>query len=681
MARWSSDFLGLLDGEPTDTEGASTDSDGSYAPRFRLIIGTVAFTEKLTPHFELNENVIVAYSHGIADGGTSDISNGEIVEAPHAIGQFNITAQEVTPRNWTYASPQLSMEISPEFAALLARYASPGSLVSMSCNLRGERDIKTSFGSSKDHGLKFSDIFFGQFRNMTYTGGRYQIVCRGFVEAAIGNPTIDRRSQFVKAGLGLERNPSDWSFGGASVLADFDYFSNVGTTVPLRDSWDGTNAGLSSPGPLSGLIADETRTLMYFKSGFGQRRVREGRFDPMTNYTAYLDGPYLPFYGYGVAQVNPDNTGAPAGTTRKPYVVTYGDPASIYSAQDLAEDLVSDTWFRNADDRAFHNRLGAYTTTTSLSTISSRVYINGNPAVELATMLYSEKGWRCGWWVQARLFPLHSHYEHIELAYRETLANVVADELEAGRNYPSLCAEVRQPAANGKGFIDSVFGGIGVFPVFKAGGLSVATCSDISGERSGLTERAILGVEGFEKVIGLDDVADIIEIQYRAPQTENSFQVVDYSNEGKASTATVAVECAVTSDRVASGFEGESAKYATSQPFSQTYTFKAGAYNTVYPDIIANDFKRRCASYLLKPFGQISLRLRGLKWAYLAPGDIVYLDVERFGFDSTHYGSTAVTSLGLNPEQPSMVIKHRVDWLKGFVDITVLRHVAKPDEL
>jgi len=672
VSLWSPQFLDLLDGNPT--EGKASNADGQYAPRFRLILGNSAFHNDQVPNFEVVENVFVAYSHALdpaGAGGFEGIGSGadpsRVCYIPHALGRFSISPQEVAPRSWSYSAPQFQCEISPEFAAVLAKYATPGSLMKLGVNLNGE--TKSGF-MGKEGLLEWSDIYFGQYRNLTYSGGRYSITCRGFYEAAIGAPSVNRDAVF--SGEGEFGVPSTWGFGRLAI--PMVPFHGVGSKVLLRDSWDGTDAGTTSPGATSGLIAEEDRGVMYFTKGFGQRRTDKGPYDYAASYS--IGHTSLPFYGYAAAHVKPNTTGS-STAARPPYIVSYGVGGG--SAEDLKDDFVHDTWLKGADDRSTHKGyLGNYSTTVADSELSSRVFLNGNPAVELVTMLYSNLGWTLPWFTMARLFSFHVHRGLVEYAARAIGANVVADDLAIKSYRSTLCAEIKQPANNIKSFIDSTFGPIGVFPVFKTGCLGVNVVKNIhTADRAAKSVPAGMdeGVEGTIATIRTQEVERITDIKVRASGMETAYQKIKYSDEGKCSTATASVVCGVSNEYTLSR---EIAN--PTEPLLGEYHFKAGAYNTIFPNLIANDFKCRCSAYWKYCFGEISLKLRSLKYAYLSPGDIVYLDIDREGIDFSAT-SWAKIQLGIDKDTKCMIIRHGVDWLSGTVSITVLKEVARQEEL
>lgn len=676
MARWSNDFIRNLRN--------AEDGEGNYFPRFRLTIGTAAFAHGGDyPHFEdESSNVIVSTSHPERTVGAdtwADWDPKNLFEMPEGLGPFSITAQSVQPRSWTYSAPQLTIEVTPDLARLIAKYAVPGALVEMDCNLNGEpgsMTFPTSF-------VSWSTIFLGQFRQMTYAGGKYTVTCRGFYEAAIGHPMVNRWAAI--RGNDVE-SATDWTYGTAwHSFSDWSWFANVGnyersTTaarVQLRDSWDGTNAGLSSPGATSGLIINRERGELIWRHGFAQRRTQNGQFDTW----AYggSAGTYNPFYGYGAAVIRPRDT---TGEWLDKYWITYGDPDNFGDTQDLYVDMSTDTWVRNANDRSGHSRLGSYPGATYPgSEITSRVVVNGNPAIELATLLYSRTGWRCSWWTQARLFSDHVNVQSVRYACDMTKASSSGDALPPASPtnvVSTMCAVIEGPADNGKSVLDQLFAPLGIWPVFREGALGVGFCrainrlaTDMTGEPEG---DVTLGYDGRTKVFNEHWIQSIDSIQMRAPGLDSTYQRVSYSPEGYVDEATAAVTTTFDVSDVRK-FPGT---FAATEPELGEFVFQAGRYNTLYPIPIANDFKYRCQPFLLETYSQIDLTLRGLRYAYLAPGDIVHVDIEGVGFDAAPLSSATSesdTQMGIYGTYPCMVISHQVDWMKGSVKVSVIKYV------
>ena len=677
MARWSSSFIDEL--KTLEAGG------GEYHPRFRLILGTHAFSaDNRWHHFESTENIIVATSHY---GTSSDIPFVDrILKAEMTLGNFSISPQSVTPRTWVYAAPQLRVDITQDLSVIIANYATPGALCELQVNVNGLEGVPLTgpggitFGTTAQ---EWSTIFLGSFRNMTYSGGKCSLVCRGFYESSIGHPMVARAAAL--RGYDTERDfELNGYYGDYLGLASWAWFANVGPPprsdihtsgvldeLELREDWDGTASGLTLPAGDNGVIIDQSRGNCIWLRGFAQRRTQFGRFDGVYGTAA---DQYNPFFGRGAAVITPLIPEG-SGLVSEPYYISYGDPDNVGTDQDLSTltpTASTDTWVRDADDRTIHVKLGSFMATPAGSTINSRVVICGNPAIELATLLYSRSGWRCPWWTQGRLFNQHVHLDIIAWAEEQPRANISADELTIRSQTKTYCAVVEAPVVNGKAFLDSSFGPIGVFPVFKAGGVGVSVCNDIAMTFTSMTSSVVFGAEGLaEKRIGHDQIQMLNKIDFRAPQMATTYQRIEYTSEGKVDEAVASVRCDV-GDEVRDRTLGGTA----SDPESPMYEFPAGTYNTVFPDLIANDFKRRCQPWLTEQYCQIELTLKGLEYAHLAPGDIVFIEVEGHGFDSGRTTGSAYLSLGIGDDYPCMIISHGVDWIKGNVKIAVLRWIS-----
>ena len=675
MAIWSSAFINEL--KTLELGG------GEYHPRFRLILGTHAFSaDNKWKHFEATENVIVATSHY---GTSSDIPFVDrILKAEMTLGNFSISPQSVVPRSWVYAAPQLRIDITQDLSVIIANYATPGALCELQVNVNGLEGVPTITSGGMTiggGGEEWSTIFLGSFRNMTYAGGKCSLVCRGFYESAIGHPMVSR--EHALRGRDTERDFEGEGYHAAFMgTTSWSWFANVGAPtrglneLDLREQWNGVASGLTLPVGDNGVIIDESRGRCIWLHGFAQRRTQFGRFDGVYGTAA---DQYNPFFGRGAAVITPFIPDG-SGLTSVPYYISYGDPDNVGNDQDLSTLTPyagTDTWVRDADDRAMHSRLGSFMTTGANSHINSRVVICGNPAIELATLLYSRTGWRCPWWTQGRLFNQHAHLGMIDWAEGQTRANISADVLHIRSQTKTYCAVVEAPVVNGKSFLDSSFGPIGVFPVFKAGGVGVSVCSDITMPFTSMTSSVIFGVEGLsEKRIGHDQIQSLNKIDFRAPQMTTTYQRIEYTDDGKVDEAISAVTCTVSTEVKETSLGG-----TASEPEAPLYRFPAGTYNTIWPDLIANDFKRRCQPWLTEQYCQIELTLKGLEYAHLAPGDIVFIGVEGHGFDSGRTTGSAFLSLGIGDDYPCMIISHGVDWIKGNVKIAVLRWVTEAVEL
>ena len=686
MSYWSDDFL--------DECKNATSGAGNYFPRFRLIIGTHAFAGGVWPHFEATENVILATSHAHSygeDDGTfvlAFVPDPTLV--PESLGKFSISPQAVSPRSWTYTSPQLSMEITEDLASEIVRLMVPGSLVELQVNLAGESvSIMTS------ENLRWSTIFLGAFRQLQYTGGRTSMTCRGFYESAIGH-TMVNRNEALYGRDGESFSPDGSAMPTFSGVARWNWFNGVGSSnfdlggaashggkIPLVNEWSGVTGGLGVHAPDvpgNAVEIDVQVEASYLFYGFGQRRARNGRFDLEPGRYIDHDGEYRPFWGYCAAIIRPRY--ADGSDSGDQFFVTYGDPDDHGLVMDITQWTVGDSLLRNADDRADHVRLGsapggAPASISTQSTVESRVMLNGNPAIELATMLYDRHGWRCPWFTQARLFSQHVNTETVEYAMLETSVRTAADELFEPRNQRiTLCGEIAAAADSGKGFMDSTFGAIGVFPVFKRGGVGVGcvTPIDTFGTGAGVpTDRA----DGIEKVFTIDNIASIDTILYRASGMDVTYQSIKYTDTGKAGEAIAAVACDVSREVKHPGEAGAN----PSEPEQSEFEFQAGKWNTMFPDLIANDFKRRCSAYLRDQYAQVDLTLNSLEFAFMAPGDICLIDIDRPGWDPAPGLWEGDSHLGLSDHHPCFVISQAVDWMAGTVKLSVLRWVGYADGL
>lgn len=574
---WSDTFKALL-----------RDKDTPYRPRFRLIIGTPAISGTHMGKWEAGyAKVLEISSHPSSSSlalpfttyGDGTWPTGHSYRYIVGLtGQIRTGAQAVTPRTWTYQGATLSVGVTRE-AASLADQLVIGTLSRLEMSLEDESVFPgTTQEISAD--TRWETIHIGQFKGMKWSGTSYTLDFNDALEAANGRTTEDHLwlgegylHQWF-AGCGEDDTPT----GGLKV--GVTYTTTSGGTLRTNAVYDATHAT---------------------RAGYTYKKR-----------DSWPGGAF--HYGDGDVDENVVNNWAIIVNTSGG--VTYVQYEGIANSGGYLG-------LTNAESYAGPGRLPGYEKASVVGgidengTVRTACLLHGTPVTEIVNTIYVQ-----GYHAQmvpgifgesiGTMYSSPLNMSDLALAHN-TFNDVFSDEADGGllasarTTYPFRVV-VASATDNGAAFIKKLTGKWGVFPRFKEGGYGAGVIVDEERREDSVHEH---------NVVTLDDIQGA-EYNQSDSQITGIYKKLEFtSTDADLDTAELA---AFTKQLQPAGHLPVLPSIAINQTEVAAGWNPAGMqYSDYYGTVLEQWWAR--------PYHSCTLRLRGLKFAHLAPGDSIHVEL------------------------------------------------------
>lgn len=638
---WTSDFMGVL-----------VHKDKPIAPRFRLIIGTAAING--SKHMGLWEQ---SYAKVLEISSHPYCSSMFPTKAYHASGSWDtghpyqymvgltadikMGAQTVTPRTWTYQGATLTVGVTKEAAEAVLQMC-PGVLTRLECSLE-------SPGSSTSTQTEWNTIHIGQFRNMRWNGQSYTVEISCALEATKYKFTDDE--------------------GWGVITGDmYRWFAGMGTEATVSSI-----AG-ASPTPIT--TGTEWTKGAYGRWGYSYKKENAWGGDTYRHGDKTVGGSPVTFQNFLIA------------------TPSSGDPCSVqYQSYDDAGGYMRLTSCIIGDTTDGIPGFGAAITPATLTTVC---LLHGSPVTEIVNTLYVQ-GYHpemvCGLFGEDVGSMYSEPLNMTDLTIKRGLFDTMFTDLVGASDTTCFMHMATAPSDDGYGLIKQLAGKWGVFPRFKMGGYSVGVVVD--GPRENEQVAAGLSSAHIDDIIRWDDIQGA-EISQRGPESQGTYREVGFT----ASDADVPSGPFLFTAGAIGGAGGD-------WPILSKITVNTTDTARGYVDNGLNFAKFFKAgqhlffNWFVYPRTEATLRLRGLRFAYLSPGDYVHIalptsresaagargpgeawgpsvDVAGVGHVLSSLRAEAGEEVVLDElgsaHRPWFVTSVHVDWVGGLVTLKLSRH-------
>lgn len=663
------------------------DKDAPYAPQFRLMIGTheLVGTSRLGG-WNLFNRSLELLSH--PDTASTPVAGTEgryygMTEAPatggvHRMygvaltGSVTLGAQSVVPRTWVFTGPTLAVGVT-RWGASKASQMLVGAMSRLQIRLADDAD------------QDWETIHIGMYRGMSWAGNRYTLNFGCALDIAkqratdnavtsVGGPQYQWfKAMGTKDALGiaayLVNTETDFGSGASYVINRSDTIARndrgFGTTSKNLDSFGGLDyhfggAAAYPGGRLAQQWCEVTNTSSN-KSFIRYEDHIDGGTSSQSVLTTCTSIGTLEMPGYDAVTAGTITGGFGSGSHVVPVCVLHGTPV---------------TEFVNT------------------------VYIEGYAPQMVPGIFAQDWGDPNGLLNEADIWAAHAQFNR-----QFERANAV----EGHRNNCPFRSVVRTEQSDGVALMKKLCGKWGVFPRFKRGGYGMAVIDGLGHVRAGVLygeEGGTIGtVNEADRLINVDDI-ESVELKMTASNNEGGFSKVDF--------ATTDPDCGAPLTDL-DFLDSSSGTIHVGLPQSGVLTVSttdvaAGTGNISGAIRWSGYYAQYFTAFLFEDFWkanryEVNVRLRGLTFAALAPGDWVHIHIpesatglyplgpwraEEIGADRNLLDSTGnygldkqpgeIIASDVGPEQrPYLVMSSHVDWVGCRVTLVLSRVAAQPD--
>tara|TARA_R100001443_G_scaffold112277_1_gene125710 strand:+ start:1735 stop:3639 length:1905 start_codon:yes stop_codon:yes gene_type:complete len=601
---------------------------GTYHPQFRLRIGThgvspASATGRWERGIDGEPNVVEITSHGDSSGGR-DVSTANYTHVRGLTRDMSFGGQSIAVRTWELQTPSMSIGVTPE-AASKVLMCSPGTMSLMQMSL--------------DSGATYHTIFVGMYYNMSWSSSSSTV-----------------RLEFRDAlSLLNGRATDDESLDDRGATQEFHWFKGVGHKefTVSTPSTPGSSTQMALGGETGpGLLHDITI------SAFRNNGKRDDAFKIEGTDTAGLSVSG----GNRFAYVKPDGG--------DPYYLRYTTTGTLGSSPTAgALNGIHQTLSVNN----FGSNVSVLTPTGSK--VKSVLAVYGNPVAEVANTMYGNgyskhmMGSIFGTVNEAKASP-YTDYDRMSEMGRAFIDIWRTTAPSFGSLSCPFKHIVSAQQRDGFSYFRSLFAKVGVFPRFKCGAYSVGYCGDPEmtsdyGDvfyKGTIPRREIVSVDWSL----CDTSARQIYSRMLASQTDLSswagadpLMTAAYGNQVKSAPIQYQIEVKTTDVAPGAGLASTFIEHFRRTQFEPWYA----------------RVPSRC-----------TIVVGGFKWAHLAPGDVV--DVE-IGLQANDYSGSQNHMFGPSSDGMQMsvldtvrtgtylpgesriwvVTGTNVNWLRGIVTL------------
>jgi len=646
---WSDHFKELLRDRGRLSHGGVRESI-PYRPRFRLVIGTPAIAGHHLGAWEKDvAKVLEISSHPYCSSVSSAYATHKDSTWPTTgheyryvvglTGQIRTGAQSVTPRTWIYQGATLSVGVTKE-AATAAMNMPIGTLSRLEMSLEDEA---TTFTVERSEDTPWETIHIGQYRGMKWTGDAYTLDFADALEAA------------------NQRATDDGTYGNDDYTNR--WFAGVGEKLTVKTTFTSYTGG-------------NLETTASFATN---HKSRAGK---MYKHRDSWPGGSSYHHGLSTSHVDQNNWAVIQNTSSKTTYVLY---ESIFNTGELSlSDAQSASTGSTSAVEALPGYLHPMDVTGGIgagSTVTMTCLLHGTPVDNIVNTIYTQGyhkemvpgifGERVGTMASEPL-----NIDDLE-KHQDLFDAVLAADGDAGlggfATTRPFAAIITSSPDNGASLVKSLCGKWGCFPRFKEGGYSVGLIVDEQRRKDKVTEN---------EVIFWDDIQGASYEQANSA-IQGVYQHIDF----------------VSTD------EDDDGAHPSSTFTGVGGLPQIGNLTVGVTEVAANMLTKgkQYADYFLttqsdwwhKPHDTATFRLRGFRFAHLAPGDAVHVvgpEMKTSGMGSVPswgpigWGSASVlATIGFDPSTdsgidlgdphgvPWLVTSVSVDWVGCLVTIAVTR--------
>ena len=631
MGKWSTEFRAAL--KRTET--------GVYAPQFRLVIGTPAISSKIGAWERPIAKVLEIGSHpGVATyaGVTGAAGKGSVFGAPYQFlvgltDQITVGAQSVSSRKFQYSGAQMSVVVT-RAAAQFAMQMPIGTLSRLQCRMKGNDVPDTDFET----------IHYGTYRGCKWNGSSYTLSFGDALEAS------EQRST----------DPLTWTGDGSSSQSNqsYQWFSGCGETTL-------TSATMTDFSGAANLDTVTTFSNQHY-ARWGHTYKKPESFGGQDFHYGYLTIP-----ASGATRTLNQWARITNGSSKNTYILfetVAKDPSDGSMKFVKAQSSVGFPLKGLQDGSFIDGGIGMN------STVRQTLIIHGTPVTEIVNTIYT-----CGYHEQMvcglfgnsvteakeclNLVDIYESHYVFNRAFQRT-----AGFVPTRSGVIPFFAQAKNPSASGYSDIKKLVGKWGVFPRFKEGGYSVGLTSQ-SFDRTHMTGR--------DTLIMAEDI-ESAEFDLHDPQCKGQYHRVrlkhsdDSSDAPSSASSRYSIEGA---SPIIPELELNTSDVAPG-------TMSGNAFFKYFADVIFGNWFANRRSV-------VNLRLCGLRFAHLAPGDHVDIFLGEVEAGKTvAYGPTVPRASSnrsvlnsvfhADSEQAGeyFVQSVKVDWIGSKVHLTLNRRQA-----
>ena len=612
-----------------------------FAPQFRLVIGTAAISTNIG-HWENESRKILEIATHPSTSSFADIvgpvGQGAFNGANYAFvvgltDRINCGAQSVTPRKFAYTGMTLTCEVTPH-AAELAMQMQIGTLSRL--------EVRFMDGSKTDGPTDFETIHIGQYQGLNWNGERYILSFGDALQAA------------------EQRSTDQGGFKSAASTASYNWFEGVGTITRTTGTalldFDNTTLGIDLTSSYDNRADDRLGHTEKKITSFGGQLFHYGHTIEgarLTNQWALIQNTsneltYVCFNGLAVGSGGKMRLG---GT----------DSVGVHGINSR----------REGGDVPGGMDIG--------STVKSCVLLHGTPVTEIVNTIYT-MGYNdqmvCGLFGDT-VAEAKNSLNRDDLALAHNTFNDqykgVTGALAGSRSHVPFLALITSPSQTGYSDIKKLAAKFGVFPRFKEGGYSVGLVTRQAYDRR---------TYGDHTTIQMRDIESVEWLQMH-PQTRGSYAELNGVSSDHDD---------VDPPRVVSANQTEGAAPIIPLLEINNTDVAMGSnqgrrFHKYFEDVIYSH-------WFVPTHEQVTVRLCGLRFAHLAPGDQVDIFMgdsdmgiaEGFAYGPLREGGFSKHLVSSVPSPGSelgglfsyFVLSVKVDWVGIKVHLTLSRRRVKP---